>query len=193
MYRPAGAYRFGRLQRKWVLAAVLICAPATPGLAADVTVCNEFPRPVFMAFAWQDRDGAWISRGWRKIQTGACETDPFNLSDLKLRGFHYRGETDWYRVNRRTRRKNTWGKTGKSFLVRDSAFHFTNADRNRRGARLVPFIASMTSTSGPVSVRITINRDGEGTTQTTGGRPAPRPREPSLPGRLEDDRSDPRR
>lgn len=193
LHRRAGADRFGRLRRRWASAAVFFCALATPGFAADITVCNEFPRPVFMAFAWQDQNGVWISRGWRKVETRACETDPFNLSGLKLRSFYFRGETDWYGVGRGSRRKNSWGKGGKDFAVRDNVFQFANADRDRRGARFVPFSSSAKSTSGPVNVRITIDRDGKGTTQVSSTRPAPRPQEPSRPGRLEDDRSGSRR
>jgi uncharacterized membrane protein len=184
------AERARRGWRQWAFAALAVLAPATPGVAADITVCNEFPRPVFMAFAWQERGGGWVSRGWRKVETGKCENDPFNLSELKLTGFFYRGETDWYQVER-SRRKNSWGKTGKSFLVMDKAFQFANADKAQRNARLEPFIPSMTSTSGPVSVRIIINRDGKGTTQISRSLPAtpPPPRVTAPPGRLEDDRS----
>ena len=74
--------------------AVLACLLAGPSARADITFCNEFPQLVYVAMAYPQNGGSWISRGWISHKTGECSLfDPA----LRVKTFYYRGESAAYR------------------------------------------------------------------------------------------------
>jgi uncharacterized membrane protein len=74
--------------------AVLACLLAGPSARADITFCNQFPHLVYVAMAYPQNGGSWISRGWISLKTGECSLfDPA----LRVKTFYYRGESAAYR------------------------------------------------------------------------------------------------
>src|SRR5947209_10294039 len=76
---------------------------------ADIVFCNEFPHPVFVAIAYPQGDGSWMSRGWLELATGECNT--FD-SALEVKTFYFRGMTDSYRNGAHQGGSHTLGPAG---------------------------------------------------------------------------------
>ena len=74
---------------------------------ADVVFCNKFAHTVFVAIAYPQGDGSWMSRGWLELATGQCNT--FD-SAIVVKTFYFRGMTDPYRNAAHRRVVRTWGE-----------------------------------------------------------------------------------
>jgi uncharacterized membrane protein len=57
---------------------------------ARLPFCNEFPHLVYVAIAYEQSGGSFISRGWLSLDTGDCSV--FDLA-IRVRPFYYRGES----------------------------------------------------------------------------------------------------
>ena len=74
-----------------VCEATLALVIAMSSAKADIVFCNKFAHTVFVAIAYPQGDGSWISRGWLELATGQCNT--FN-SAIVVKTFYFRGETN---------------------------------------------------------------------------------------------------
>ena len=86
-------------------AAGVICVLAASSAKANIVFCNEFPAEVWVAIAYQQEDGSWLSRGWLSVETGKCY--PFDTA-IHVKTFYFRGET------RRTITRNPSGAAAKT-------------------------------------------------------------------------------
>ena len=73
----------------------LACLLANPSARADIIFCNNFPHLIYIAIAYPQDDGSWITRGWLNVDTGQCsEFD----SALRVKTFYYRAESVPFRA-----------------------------------------------------------------------------------------------
>ena len=54
-------------------AAGVLCMLAASSAKANIVFCNEFPAEVWVAIAYQQEDGSWLSRGWLSAVTFPAE------------------------------------------------------------------------------------------------------------------------
>ncbi|HVB88994.1 MAG TPA: DUF1036 domain-containing protein [Beijerinckiaceae bacterium] len=145
--------------RKLIAACVFLIL-ASSAASADIIFCNDYPRPVFAAWAYK-KGSDWYSHGWLKVLTGSCRS-----AGLSVPMFYYRGETDWF-AHGHGKRMVSWGNGPKKFSVTDKAFDFKSADVDRRGARYVKFTVSLhpDHVSNPIEDTVRFKADGS-VTQT---------------------------
>jgi uncharacterized membrane protein len=143
--------------------AVLACLLAGPSVRADITFCNEFPHLVYVAMAYPQNGGSWISRGWISLKTGECSLfDPA----LRVKTFYYRGESAAYRGASGKRVKNNWG-SGRSFAIREAGnFNYWDAQQKVLDSSLADFTHAGETNGDAISVTVTFNADGNGSSVT---------------------------
>jgi uncharacterized membrane protein len=134
-------------KRQWIsIVAALVAGTCVVSTAqAGVDFCNNYQVPVFISVAYQE-NGAWVSRGWEKIDSGACRADPF---DIQVGHFYFRGETDLFPTASGRMQQATWGNRETTrFSVVNDGFDFLDAEVAHRGARLEGFVASASNLAG---------------------------------------------
>jgi hypothetical protein len=144
-------------------AAGVVCILAVSSAEANIVFCNEFPAEVWVAIAYQQEDGSWLSRGWLSVETGKCY--PFDTA-IHVKTFYFRGESKPYHHQR-----SAWG-SGKDFAVwENNNFQYYNADQRVLNSTLKSF------TKGPEakgdSISATVTFPAEGGTLITGPSDAP--------------------
>ena len=50
----------------------LVILLAGASAQAEIKFCSEFPHTVFVAIAYPQDGGSWLSRGWMSLNTGEC-------------------------------------------------------------------------------------------------------------------------
>jgi len=137
-----------------LLATALYVAPA----GATVTFCNQFPHAVYVAIAYPQADGHWLSRGWQALKTGSCRL--FD-SALSLRTFYYRAESEPYRVNGK-KAMTSWGDTGdRSFATwSDDNFQYYTAETQTLRAAMKGYAKGMDIPDDDYDVTVTFGEDG---------------------------------
>jgi uncharacterized membrane protein len=150
------------LKRTCVGATLAILA-AMSSANAGIVFCNEFAQTVFVAIAYPQDGGSWMSRGWLEVATGECNT--FD-SAIRVKTFYFRGMTDPYKNAAHKRVVDTWGK-GKDFAVweRDN-FQYYDAEKQVLKSTLKPFTQGPETDGDAVSATVTFPADGGGTITT---------------------------
>lgn len=144
-------------------AAVLTGLLASAAARADIQFCNNFPHLIYVAMAYPQNGGSWISRGWISIKTGECSLfDPA----LRVKTFYYRAESEDYRDGGRKVKMN-WG-SGKKFAIREAGnFNYWDAQQRVLDSSLADFTnAGETTIGDSISVTVTFTVDGKGSTVT---------------------------
>ena len=141
-------------------AAFLSGAFAAKSVAEIVSIkfCNEFAYEVFVAIAYPQKQGDWLSRGWLGVPTGTCAD--FD-SAIHVPTFYYRGETDYRLAGGSRRVRYRWGEDRK-FFVQDDSFNFYDAE-NGKGGRFEDFSKFLDNTTitGDFSATVTFHADGK--------------------------------
>jgi uncharacterized membrane protein len=128
---------------------------AVSSAKADIVFCNEFPTPVWVAIAYQQEDGSWLSRGWLSVEKGSCH--PFDTA-IHVKTFYFRGESRPYH-----HKEYVWG-SGKDFAVwENDNFQYYNADQRVLRSSLKSFTKAPESNSDAISATVTFPAEG-GTT-----------------------------
>jgi uncharacterized membrane protein len=144
----------------------VVCLLASPSARAraDIVFCNNFPHLVYVAIAYPQQDGSWISRGWLNVDTGQCtEFD----SAVKVKAFYYRGESVPYRDGGR-QVKTTWGGNDAQFAIwEDSNFNYWDAQTQVLDSSLAGFIKGAETTGDAISATVSFDADGIHSTVTT--------------------------
>jgi hypothetical protein len=155
---PALTPRFGGC------AIGVACLLASPSAKADIVFCNNFPYLVYIAIAYPQQDGSWISRGWLNVDTGQCtEFD----SAIKVKTFYYRGESVPYSDGGR-RVKTTWGGNDAQFAIwEDNNFNYWDAQTQVLNSSPAGFIKAPETTGDAISATVTFQADGIHSTVTT--------------------------
>jgi len=147
------------------------CLFAMSGARADIIFCNKFPHLVYVAIAYPQSDGSWLSRGWLNIDTGDCTE--FDTA-LHVKILYYRAESDSYRQGGESI-KNVWGGQGDAqFAIwEDDNFNFWNAQTNVLKSTLVPFTKVGETTGDALSAQVTFEADSVHVTTTIKNSPPP--------------------
>ena len=128
---------------------------------AEILFCNKFSHQVYVAIAYQQESGSWLSRGWINLKTGDCSL--FD-SAIRVKTFYYRAESDPFRMNGQ-RGKLIWGKSNRSFAINeDSNFDYWSAETRVLNSTLVPFSSGpklqSNDPNASVSTTVTFLPDG---------------------------------
>lgn len=142
------------------LAGLPAASPAAAG-EGEITFCNEFPHMVYIAIAYEQSPGFYLSRGWLSLNTGECS--PFDAA-IRVKTFYYRGKSVPYREGKHTV-KTTWGGD-KDFAIweRDN-FQYYGAQKRVLNSSLESFSKGPESTEEGLTTTITFLADGR--TMTT--------------------------
>ena len=152
---------------KTILAGLfaLSMSPAAAGDLIDIKFCNNYSDPIYVAIAYPQSSGGWVSRGWLEVPTGDCS---FFDTALHLPMFYLRGQTEWYASGRRRRTREIWGGRGeRSFAVVESSggsFNYYTAEVHARGIPNEPFLKffgdGQLNLDNDMRATVTFNADG---------------------------------
>ncbi len=168
-----------------ILAAALFLLSA--GAAkADLIFCNKSGYSlIYVAIAYPQSDGSFISRGWMSLNQGNCAN--FDTA-LHVKSLYFRGESQWVRRGRR-RERETWGKGYKFAVWDDANFQYYDAQQRVLKSTLEDFSLAGEAADGDLSVTVTFTDQGSTVSVTTHSRatpspapsPSPAPAPPKLP------------
>jgi uncharacterized membrane protein len=138
--------------------AGLACLLAGPSAKADIKFCSEFPHVVYVAMAYPQNEGSWISRGWISLKTGECSLfDPA----LHVKTFYYRGESAAYRSASGRRVKTSWG-SGRQFAIREAGnFNYWDAQQKVLDSSLADFSHDPETAGDAISATVTFDAEGK--------------------------------
>ncbi len=138
-------------------AALIFCLFAVSGAKGDIIFCNKDGHFIYVAIAYAQSGGSFISRGWLSLNDGECA--PFDTA-LHVKTFYFHGESEWYREGRHRRTRQTWGK-GQEFAIWDkSNFQYYDAEKRVLNSTLVEFTAGPEAENGDVSATVTFTEQG---------------------------------
>jgi hypothetical protein len=138
------------------LGALIFCLFAVSSAKADITFCNKFGRLVYVAIAYPQNDGSFISRGWMSLADGDCAQ--FDTA-IHVKTFYFHGESAWYRDGRH-RTREVWGK-GQEFAIWDNSnFQYYNAQEKVMNSTLVEFTQGPEAENSDVSATVTFTDHG---------------------------------
>ncbi len=144
-------------------AAGLACLLAGPSAKAEIKFCNQFPHVVYVAIAYPQNSGSWLSRGWMSLDTGECSV--FDTA-LRVKTFYYRAESAAYRSESGRRIKTSWGAGRKFAIYEDSNFNYWNAAERFLKSSLAEFTHGPETTGDAVSATVTFDAEGKGSSVT---------------------------
>ena len=152
-----------------ILASVSLLAAT--GARAEIKFCNEYPQKLFVAIAYSQADGTWMSRGWLELPTGDCrEFD----SALHPGSLFYRGESVPYRNPQGASVTRVWSTEGHQFAIWEKDnFNYWGAQEKVLNSTLEDFTLVSDDLDNDTSVSVTFESDGIHTT-TNIHRPSPR-------------------
>lgn len=122
---------------------------------AEIIFCNQFPHLIYVAMAYQQTGGSFMSRGWMSLSPGDCSR--FD-SALRVKTFYFRAESERYRDDRGQRTKYVWGK-GRAFAISENNFQYYDAEHQSK-ATLAEFTQGPEAESGDVSAKVTFREGG---------------------------------
>jgi Protein of unknown function (DUF1036) len=144
-----------------------ICLLALSSSArANIVFCNKFAHMVYVAIAYPQQDGSWISRGWISLNTGECsEFD----SAIRVKTFYWRATSEPYRSGGR-RVRSVWGerKGDAKFATWDrDNFNYWNAQNRVLKSTLEVYSrVAIETKADAISATITFEADGTNVTTT---------------------------
>ena len=149
------------------------CALAGIGLLAlsstaraNIVFCSKFAHTVYVAIAYPQQDGSWISRGWISLKTGECsEFD----SAIRVKTFYWRATSDPYRSGGK-RVRSVWGErrgdTKFATWDRDN-FNYWNAQSRVLKSTLETYSrVAFETKADAIAATITFEADGTNVTTT---------------------------
>jgi uncharacterized membrane protein len=155
-----------------LMTAVGACAIAALGQIAPTTAhaggiifCSQFAQSVFVAVAYPQDDGNWISRGWMGLDKGICAS--FDTA-LSVHTFYFRAETTTYQQGGKSY-KNTWAANDGQFaMYEDSNFNLWQAQKKVVAtSTLASFSKGGDIGTGAISTTVTFEADGIHSTAVT--------------------------
>jgi uncharacterized membrane protein len=119
----------------FVCVAGVVCLLPISTVKADIIFYNEFPHVVYVAMAYPQNGGTWVSGGWLNLNTGQCLLfDPA----LHVKIFYYRGESENYREAGNAVRFN-WGNKKKFAIWENYNFNYWGAQEKVLNSSLADF------------------------------------------------------
>ena len=126
-----------RISSGLIAAAGGLATLAPSAANANLIFCNKFTEQIYVAIAYQQKDGSWISRGWLNVDPGRCA---YFDSSLTLNGYYYRVESAPYRLNGH-QAVEVWGDDGDgTFAIWDkNNFQYWNAQAKPLNSTMAKF------------------------------------------------------
>jgi hypothetical protein len=127
------------------------------GAKADIVFCNKSNfKLIYVAIAYPQSDGTFLSRGWMSVSEGEC--DSFDTA-LQVKSLWFRGESQWVRQGRR-RSREIWGK-GRAFAIwENDNFQYYNAQERVLKSTLENFSLAGEVADGALDVTVTFTDTG---------------------------------
>jgi hypothetical protein len=136
--------------------AAAACLVGASVARADITFCNKFGHLVYVAIAYPQSVGGFLSRGWMSLADGDCNV--FD-SAIHVKTFYFRGESENYREGGRTVRE-FWGKGQKFAIWEKDNFQYYNAETRTLNSSLAEFTQGPEDSNGDVSATVTFTENG---------------------------------
>jgi len=149
----------------WVRAVWVTFLLTSSAANAEIKFCNDFPHQVFVAIAYPQDGGSWLSRGWLTVDSSGCSV--FDTA-LRVKLFYYRAESVDYRQGGHTIKTN-WGSGMKFAIFERSNFNYWDAQNKVLNSSLADFSRGAETDGEAVSATVTFNADGKGSTVTIPG------------------------
>ncbi len=140
------------------------CLLGASAARAEIVFCNKFGHEVYVAIAYPQRDGSYISRGWMSLSNDTCA--PFDTA-LRLSTFYFRGESVPYRGARGRRLRFFWGKGEKFAIWERDNFQYYNARKRVLKSTLVEFTQGPKITGNIDNVSLTVSFTPNGSVVST--------------------------
>jgi uncharacterized membrane protein len=122
-----------KISLAFILVFVVIGTGASRA-AADVTVCNNFNYPIYVAIGYKTTSDM-KTEGWWLIESNACQL----VDNRSVTGPYYiHAHTAWIQDGNGTRTRHDWGKV-KSLAVDAHKFEFFRADQIATGDQVAEF------------------------------------------------------
>ncbi|HYB71589.1 MAG TPA: DUF1036 domain-containing protein [Candidatus Bathyarchaeia archaeon] len=123
----------GKLALAFILVLVGIGARA-PRATADVTVCNNFTYPVYVAIGYKTAN-EMKTEGWWLVESNGCQM----VDNRDVSGAYYlHAHTAWIQQPDGNRVRHAWGK-GTRLAVDSHKFEFYRADQIGSGDQVAEF------------------------------------------------------
>jgi len=143
--------------------AWVACLFPISAVRADIVFCNQFPHMVYVAMAYPQNGGTWVSRGWLNLKTGACSLfDPA----LRVKTFYYRGESENYRQAGKNVKMN-WGNKKQFAIWENYNFNYWGAEEKVLNSSVADFSQGPEADGDAISGTVTVTFTVDGTTTTT--------------------------
>src|SRR6202142_197800 len=139
--------------------AGLACLLPISSAKAEIKFCNQFPYGVYVAIAYPQDGGSWLSRGWMSLGTGECSV--FDAA-LRVKTFYFLGASAAYRSGSGSRIKTSWASGRKFAIYEDSNFNYWNATERVLKSSLAEFTQGPETTVDSVSAMVTFGAEGNG-------------------------------
>ncbi len=164
--RDGGAAMSAMGSKLGACAIGVTCLLAASNARADIIFCNKFPHLIYVAVAYPQQDGSWISRGWLTVDPDKCAE--FDTA-LRVKALYYRAESVSYREGGHSL-KNTWGTGDDKFAIwENDNFNYWNAQTKVLNSSLAVFSKVGETNGEALSATVTIEADGIHTTTSIPG------------------------
>jgi len=150
--------------RRVCAVAMLAFLAAASSARADIVFCNNFPHTVFVAIAYPQTNGTWLSRGWLEVATGQCGV--FDTA-IRVKTFYFRAMTDPVPTGGGKSTTYIWGKGANFAVWEKDNFQYYDAEKRVLNSTLEEFSKGPDAEGDSVSCTVTIPADGSGTVITT--------------------------
>jgi hypothetical protein len=125
-------------------------APASPS-------ATKFSKTLYVAIAYPQDGGSWMSRGWLELAPGDCA--PFD-SAIRVTTFYFRAESTPYVDSSGGKVHDFWGQ-GKSFAMwEDNNFQYYDAENEVLNSTLKPFTRGPEGLTDSSKVTVTFTQAG---------------------------------
>jgi len=145
-----------------LLAAVVASCWASSA-RAEIVFCNKFAATVFVAIAYPQDNGAWMSRGWLELATGECR--PFDTA-IQVTALYYRGVSASFTDASGQQLRIVWGGPRKFATWWPDNFEYWDAEHQVLRSSLQNYTAAAESIVGTPAITVTFEADGKHTTTT---------------------------
>ena len=142
------------------LAAVALSFAAS-NARAGIVFCNNFPQTVFVAIAYPQDNGAWMTRGWLELATGECR--PFDTA-IRVTALYYRGISASFADSSGQQMHIVWGGPRKFATWWPDNFEYWDAEHQVLASSLEAYEVVSDSITGTPAITVTFNADKSSTT-----------------------------
>lgn len=143
---------------KLAIFALVAAGLAASDAQASIQFCNKFPQEIYVAIAYSQDDGGWISRGWLDLKTGDCQE--FDTA-LRPGALYYRAESVPFRNAKGVSVTQVWGSAEHRYAIDpNNNFNYWNAQEKVLKSTLANFSLAADGLTADSLLKVTIEQDG---------------------------------